>query len=226
MVPQQVTPARDCGMSLSAGQVPEEGQHSPETGGKSLSQKPPHLYVFSLRSRQDRITRGNCCQERFGSPGAQRIPRTSVWLVPRCPRAEVQVPSSGTRGPVGTDGRPQLPASEPCPAHRPRTALPSRSPVFSTETPHSPLSPPCVPSTPDLHLSSFSRCPTSPLSRTSCLSSPPDLGCGHPPWGHLPSTEHWAPRAGTAMPLKDSSPPRLTKQGMALVWGCLPCSHS
>lgn len=55
-------------MSLSAWQAPEEGQHSPGTGGKSLSQKPLGFLLIQSPGQ-------NAPRERFGSPGASRAPR-------------------------------------------------------------------------------------------------------------------------------------------------------
>lgn len=60
VVPQQDTPV--CGMSLSAGPVPQEGQHSPGTGGNTCSKS--HL-TSRLPFPSPSTVTGICCQERF-----------------------------------------------------------------------------------------------------------------------------------------------------------------
>lgn len=155
-------------MSLSAGQVPEEGQHGPGTGGKYLSQKPSPLYVFSPSSPHGRITRGNSCQEHFESPRSRAHPRDP--RVAALPHAEVQVPSSGTRGPVGQTGVPSsLAASLALPtaaARRFPAALPSSPQRHPLPSPHSPFFPPLC-----------SLLPRSPLCFFSPLSHVPPFPC-------------------------------------------------
>lgn len=192
-------------MSLSAGQGPGEGQHSPGTGGKHLSQKPSHSTFSPYPVPRAASLVGAAAGSILRAPGAPGMP---VSL-----QAEAQVPSSGTRVPVGQTG---VPRSLAVPPH---AALPSSPQNHPLPSPRSPFSHLCVASSPGLHLSSFSRCFISPLSHvpTSSLSSMPCLGCGHLCLGLSQVLQ--APRAGTAKPLKDSSPPGLTKQGNGFVMG-------
>lgn len=77
MVPQEVTSARDGGMSLSAWQVPQEGRHSPGTGGKYLSQKPLRFLLIQSPGQNHARERLPGAFWEPAVPSASRYPRVA-----------------------------------------------------------------------------------------------------------------------------------------------------
>lgn len=151
----------------------------------------------------------------------------------RCPRqppqAEIQVPSSGVRGPVGhTDVPTSRAASLPPPAHRfcARCLPPSRSPFFSTEPPWATTLQPLFPTSvkPPFPISMFLPFPvvmhpSFPVPAHPLLHS--RSGLWPPPPGTVTVTMQQTPRAGDSKAAEGSTSSQARKAGRWLCNGTI-----
>lgn len=161
-------------MSLSAGQVPGEASTARGQEGSTCpkSHLSPTFSPYPAPRIESPVGAAARSILRVPEPSASR-PLVSPGAAPRCPLAEAQVPSSGTRGPEGQTGIPSSPAAS--------LALPTAP------------APPSQPLSPLLHRNPLCHRPTAPVSPALCSLLPRSPPRFFSPLSHVPPFPHILP---------------------------------